>query len=272
MNPCVPQCPKLQTARKQAGMRKVEVILPKASFSTLDREGSSPLHHQLTTIIEAAIQDGALSPGDRMENEVSLGERLGLSRPTIRRAISELVNQGLLVRRRGVGTQVVQGRITRGLELTSLYDDLNAAGLKPTTELLGMKQVAATNLVAEKLGLSAGSTVLHIRRLRMAAGKPVAIMENWLNPEFANPDEQEIKDGGLYDVLKAKGIEIRVAKQTIGARRASEQESKLLEIDNRGPVLTMDRTGYDKSGHAIEFGHHCYRTDIYSFEFTLVGR
>jgi DNA-binding GntR family transcriptional regulator len=253
-------------------MRKVEVILPEAGFSTLDRSGSAPLHSQLTEIIGKAIHSGALSPGDRMENEVSLGERLGLSRPTIRRAIAELVNQGLLVRRRGVGTQVVQGQITRGLELTSLFDDLRAAGLKPQTQMLEMKRMPASNLVAEKLDLPVGFEVLHIRRLRLASGKPVAVMENWLNPEYADPKVSEIQSGGLYACLKEQGIEIRVAKQNIGARKASAEEARLLEIESNGPVLTMDRTGYDKSGHAIEFGHHCYRTDIYSFEFTLVGR
>jgi GntR family transcriptional regulator len=253
-------------------MRKVEVVLPLKLFSTLDRTDSAPLHSQLTKIIEAAILSGKMEPGDRFENEVALGERLGLSRPTIRRAISELVNQGLVVRRRGVGTQVVQGQITRGLELTSLFEDLRTAGLTPKTRMLEVSTVPATKLVAEKLGVQEGADVLYVHRLRFASGTPVAVMENWLNSEYAEPNHATLGTLGLYAALKERGIEIKIAKQNVGARKASSLEAELLEIEKNAPVLTMDRTGYDTSGHAIEYGHHCYRTDIYSLEFTLVSR
>jgi len=253
-------------------MRKIEVVLPLRLFSNLDSSESTPLHSQLTQIIEAAILSGKLEPGDRLENEVTLGERLGLSRPTIRRAISELVNRGLLVRRRGVGTQVVQGQITRGLELTSLFEDLRTAGLTPKTRMLEVATVPATKMVAEKLGVQEGADVLYIHRLRFASGSPVAVMENWLNSEYAEPNRARLETLGLYSALKERGIEIKVAKQKIGARKSSALEAELLEIEKSAPVLTMDRTGYDTSGHAIEYGKHCYRTDIYSLEFTLVSR
>jgi DNA-binding GntR family transcriptional regulator len=67
-------------------------------------------------------------------------------------------------------------------------------------------------------------------------------------------------------------VAIQIAKQRIGARRAAGDESDLLDIDKGGPVLTMERVAYDNSGRAIEFGHHCYRPDMYSFETTLVAK
>ena len=90
----------------------------------LDRSSPVPLYYQLAQAIEAAIRDGELAPGDRFENELALAKRLTLSRPTTRRAIQELVDKGLLVRKRGVGTQVVQNPVHRRVELTSLFDDL----------------------------------------------------------------------------------------------------------------------------------------------------
>ena len=87
----------------------------------LDRSSPVPLYYQLAQAIEAAIRDGELTPGDRFENELALAKRLTLSRPTTRRAIQELVDKGLLVRKRGVGTQVVQNPVHRRVELTSLY-------------------------------------------------------------------------------------------------------------------------------------------------------
>jgi DNA-binding GntR family transcriptional regulator len=93
----------------------------------LDRSSPVPLYYQLAQAIEAAIRDGELAPGDRFENELALAKRLTLSRPTTRRAIQELVDKGLLVRKRGVGTQVVQNPVHRRVELTSLFDDLAPA-------------------------------------------------------------------------------------------------------------------------------------------------
>ena len=102
----------------------------------LDRSSPVPLYFQLAQAIEGAILGGELAPGDRFENELALAKRLNLSRPTTRRAIQELVDKGLLVRKRGVGTQVVQSPVHRPVELTSLFDDLARAGQAPTTKLL----------------------------------------------------------------------------------------------------------------------------------------
>jgi DNA-binding GntR family transcriptional regulator len=76
----------------------------------------------------------------------------------------------------------------------------------------------------------------------------------------------------LYHWLRGQGASIQVAKQKIAARRASSEEAGLLEIDSNSPVLTMDRTAFDSTGEALEYGQHCYRTDLYSFEFTIVER
>ena len=105
-------------------------------FVDLDRSSPIPLYCQAAHQIEQAITQGLLAPGDRLDNEISLAVRFGLSRPTMRRAIQELVDKGLLVRRRGVGTRVVQGRISRPLELTSLFDDLRQQGRAPATTVL----------------------------------------------------------------------------------------------------------------------------------------
>ena len=251
---------------------QVEQILPIGVFMDLDRSGPIPLYFQIAQRIEKAILNGDLPAGSRLENEVSLGERLGLSRPTVRRAIQDLVDKGLLVRRRGIGTQVVHGQVTRGVELTSLYEDLSRSGQKPSTKILEYKVTKADSKMAEKLGVEIGSEVLYMRRLRAADNVAVSIMENWLPAEFIDITEAELNEHGLYQILRARGVTIRVAKQKIGARKASAQESTDLAIEKNASLLTMDRTAYDNSGRAIEFGHHCYRPDLYSFEVTLVEK
>lgn len=241
-------------------------------FSDLNRNGPIPLYFQVEQRIEKAIMDGHLPAGARLENEVALGERLNLSRPTIRRAIQDLVDKGLLVRRRGIGTQVVHGRVTRGVELTSLFDDLNQGNQKPTTRVLSHTRDKANDTVADRLGVSVGSPVLHTKRLRIADGVPVAVLENWLPEQFTDISESELSDVGLYEIIRSRGVAIRVAKQKIGARTSNAAEAALLDVDRGTALLTMERAAFDSSGKGIEFGSHYYRPDLYSFEMTLVEK
>ena len=148
----------------------------------IDRTSPVPLYHQLAEQLIAAISDGTLRPGDPFENEQAMSDRLSLSRPTVRRAISELVNKGLLVRRRGIGTTVANQMVHRKAELTSLYDDLEREGRTPHTDVLSLQCDAQDARAAEALGLPPGTPVVAIVRLRYAGDVPLAIMRNWLPP------------------------------------------------------------------------------------------
>ncbi len=237
----------------------------------LDRSSPVPLYYQLAQAIEAAIRDGELAPGDRFENELALAKRLTLSRPTTRRAIQELVDKGLLVRKRGVGTQVVQNPVHRRVELTSLFDDLARAGQEPTTQLLEYSGGKPDEELARELSISEDREVVTIHRLRCANGEPLAVMINHLPIEIA-PEADELETVGLYQSLRSRGVHIRLARQRIGAKGASRTEARLLGEKLNAPLLTMARTAFDDSGTAVEFGTHCYRASRYYFDTTLVDR
>jgi len=239
----------------------------------LDRSSPVPLYFQVSRQIEAAIDSGQLAPGDRLENEISLADRWGLSRPTMRRAIQELVDKGLLVRRRGIGTQVVHGPVKRPMDLTSLFDDLTRSDQKPATRVLDRELVAAPASVAERLGVAAGTQVLHLRRLRSARGEPLAVMHNWLPADLAPVLTAEaLESRGLYELMRGTGVHLRIATQRIGARRATAAEARLLEVRKGAPLLTMERVTYDGSGRAVELGSHVYDAETYSIEMTVVER
>ena len=228
-----------------------------------------PLYHQLAEQLTAAVEDGTLKPGDAFENELALAERLDLSRPTVRRAIAELVSRGLLVRRRGIGTTVASQVIHRRDELTSLYDDMQRRGQKPTTQVLAFTPGAVDAVAADALGLAADTPLLYIERLRLAGSTPTALMQNWLPPQFSDIEADELAASSLYALLRARGARPVIAHQVIGARRPVPRERKLLGLSAGDPLLTMTRRAYDSSGAAIEYGDHCYRYDQYAFDVTV---
>ncbi|MEN9710338.1 MAG: hypothetical protein RL441_330 [Actinomycetota bacterium] len=239
---------------------------------SLDRHSPVPLYFQLSQDLERAIRDGDIKPGEHIEAEVELAARLGLSRPTVRQAIQDLVNKGLLVRRRGVGTQVVHSQMRRGVELTSLYDDLSQAQHKPTTVVLSLTIKRSDARLAELLRIKEGDRVLHLRRLRSMNGEPLAIMRNWIPADLLNTTKEELEETGLYEVMRRQGLHVRVANQKIGAAIAAAPDARLLEIRAGSPLLVMERTAFDDAGRVVEASSHKYRADLYSFETTLVAR
>jgi DNA-binding GntR family transcriptional regulator len=253
-------------------MVQAEHPLPTDFLADLERSSPVPLYYQISTRLERAIHDGHLPAGSRLENEISLAQRFGLSRPTVRRAIQELVDKGLLVRRRGIGTQVVHGQVTRNVELTSLYEDLSRGGQRPTTRLVRLETGTADDGEAEMLGVAVDSPVLRMTRVRFADEVPLAVMHNTLPSDFVDITEDDLNAHGLYQLLRARGVTLRVAKQRIGARAGSSEETTLLELPKHAAVLTMTRTAFDSSGRAVEWGQHCYSPDLYSFEITLVEK
>ncbi|MBT1004114.1 GntR family transcriptional regulator [Paenarthrobacter sp. DKR-5] len=239
---------------------------------SIDRSSPVPLYHQVVQGIEAAIHNGTLAPGSRLDNEIDLAAKLNLSRPTMRKAMDELVRAGLLVRKRGVGTQVVASQVRRSLELSSLFDDLASRGSKPTTEVLSFAHREADASTREALNLPAGASVYHFVRLRKVDGKPLALMENWVRDDITEITESALRTRGMYDILRSGGVNFRLANQRIGAVVANEYQAPLLETPVGAALVTMERTAVDDTGRMVETGHHVYRADSYSFEMTLVQR
>ncbi|MFC5260716.1 GntR family transcriptional regulator [Kribbella qitaiheensis] len=238
----------------------------------IDRTSPVPLYHQLAEQLTAAISDGTLRPGDPFENELAMSDRLSLSRPTVRRAISELVNKGLVVRRRGIGTTVANQMVHRRAELTSLYDDLEREGRTPRTDVLSLVRSAQDDRAAEALGLPPGTPLVSIVRLRYADDLPLAILRNWLPPAMDDLTVAQLEADGLYAVLRARGVRPTVARQRIGARNATAEERRTLHMSKAEPLVTMTRSAYDADGSPVEFGDHCYRADQYSVDVLVSER
>jgi len=238
----------------------------------VDRSSPVPLYYQLAQQLEQAITDGRLAAGDRLENELDLAERFGLSRPTVRQAIQELVRQGLLVRKRGVGTQVVHGQVKRPVELSSLYDDPRSQ--RPATDHPGAGPRAGRRGRPPRwcTRIAIGVPVLRIERLRSAGDQPLAD-----HAQLAASRPRGLHRGGARTAGSLRAAPTQ--RRTHPDRHPADRRPGRLaaggpppERAQGAPLLTMERTAYDDSGRAVEFGSHAYRAETYSFEVTLVER
>ncbi|MCR6487748.1 GntR family transcriptional regulator [Amycolatopsis sp. OK19-0408] len=238
---------------------------------SLDPGSPEPLYFQVSRQLHAAIEDGRLPAGARLDNEIDLAASLHVSRPTVRQAIQSLVNQGLLVRRRGIGTQVVRSKVARPLRLSSLFDDLAGLGGRPGSEVLANRVEPAGEEVRELLEAPGLGHVRRLARLRTIDGEPLALMNNYLPDGVIDPDDDELREHGLYQLLRSAGVRLHAAEQSIGARLATEADAELLQEEPGAALLTMQRTTYDDSGRVVEYGWHVYRASRYAFNLSLTN-
>ena len=245
--------------------------VPHELVVTLDRNSPVPLYRQLARSIENAITTGVLGAGDRLENEVSLSLRVGLSRPTARQAIRELVNKGLLVRKRGVGTQVVGSPFRRDQRLTSLNADLVQAGRVPSTQLLEFSVGPLDPEVASALDAAdiTERDFIQVRRLRLADALPLAILTNYLPASF-HLTREVLEECSLYATLQSHGVNLKIAHQRTSARLMTNDEAALLDEESPCACLTVDRITYDDTGRFVELGRHLYRAAHYSIQSNLM--
>jgi len=242
---------------------------PAPGVINIDRTSPVPLYFQLAQHYEAAIRSGALKVGSRLDNEVQLAERLGMSRPTVRAAFMYLSNKGLVVRKRGSGTLVANKSIDRDVELTSLYDDLAAADQAPATQVLRLEVIHASDRVAEALQLPERALVNSLQRIRLANGEPIALMHNYLPAALVHLSIEMLEQHGLYELLRAAGIRMYSATQRMCAKNASAAEARTLGETRGAALLTMERIAYDDTGRPVEFGQHLYRASRYAFTTSL---
>lgn len=245
------------------------IVLPDRS---LDETSPIPLYYQLRELIADAIKDGQYGPDHQLPSERELASRFCLSRMTVRQATVALVNDGLLVRRRGKGTYVAQPKIEQGLlRLTSFSEDMRQRGLPPSTRIITLRRLPAAGKAADLMGLELGSPLILLERLRLAADKPMAYELCYLPfNRFPDLSEASLGSGSLYELLEAKyNVKPTFAWQSLEATLASQREAQLLQIKREAPLLQLERVTWDEKQTVIEFVKSLYRADRYKFSLQL---
>lgn len=225
-----------------------------------------PLYLRLQQTIREAVKSGILHEFDPLPGERDMAALLGISRVTVRKALVDLVSEGVLVQRRGSGTFVAtpSGRLEQPLSrLTSFTQDMQLRGLLAQSQWLERSVGLPTPKEAMVLGLSPGAEVCRLHRLRTADGVPMAI-ELAVVPRQFLPDPQ-IVGASLYAALEALGVRPVRALQRLHAISLPEDEANLLQMPTGSATLFIERVSYLPDGRTVEFTQSHYRGDTYDF-------
>lgn len=228
-----------------------------------DEQSSSPLYLQLAVALAKAINEGRYQANEALPSERVLAEELNLSRVTARKAIERLVEQGLIVRKRGSGNYIAP-RLEQPLtRLSSFSEELHQRGFVPQSRWLSRGFVAAGPDEQIALELKSGERVARLERQRLADGVVMAFEVSVL-PESVLP-EPEAVSASLYTHLSHTGQAPVRALQHIRAINADAKLAGLLEVQTGAAVLFITRVGYVASGKAVELTHSYCRSDYYDF-------
>lgn len=230
------------------------------------RPGEGARYVQLSRHIGRTITDGRLEKGRQLPPERDLADMADVSRVTVRKAVAELVDAGLVEQRRGAGSFVMGAAAKTEQSLSSLVsftENMQARGRVSTSRVLarGLFPPAPDEMMA--LGLSPSQQVARIDRLRSADGTPMAIERSSL-PSDVLPDPDTVETS-LYAVLRRTGLAPSRAIQRVTAINITGENAHLLGVPENTAILQIDRTAFLSSGRPIEFTRGYYRPDIYDF-------
>ena len=230
------------------------------------RAGLGPRYTQLSRHIAAVIGSGVLETDAQLPPERELAEMADVSRVTVRKAVAQLVEDGMLEQRRGAGTFVrpPPPKLEHSLSaLVSFTEYMRQRGKTSTSQILRRGLFLPVPDEQMALGLAGADRVARVDRLRSADGLPMALEWSSL-PQDILPDPERVETS-LYDVLRARGNAPTRAVQRITAVNLAAADAQLLHLPDGAAVLRIDRTAYLPSGRPIEFTRGLYRSDIYDF-------
>ncbi|PWW20455.1 GntR family frlABCD operon transcriptional regulator [Cytobacillus oceanisediminis] len=222
----------------------------------LNNSSSRPLYEQLIHNIKDAIEKEVYLPGKKIPNEGELCEIYGVSRITVRRAIQELVEAGLLERKQGKGTFVCIRKLARELVTIDGFSNFSKQlGRKSSKKVLGCEEIKATKEIAKALQLKVDSSVLKLSRIMYFDNEPFSIdVAHYSLERFPNLLKRIFDYDSTYDVLKNVyhvDMQASSSKKILTAVPATEKEAEYLDCDMGDILFNIDKTVYDEKGIPI---------------------
>ena len=241
-------------------------------MSTLNKTEGVSLYVQIRETLRSQLNSGDFETGQKLPAEDELAAQFGVSRMTVRRSISDLVDEGLLYRRHGAGTFVAQPHVERDHNrLTNFFDTEQAREIDVEVQLLHQEVVPARLLVANALALQETEPVIRIHTLRRVDGIPTAVYDEYI-PYLLDPGllQEDFRYRPAWQVLESAGYKVKRAVQKIEARPADETFARLLDVEEDAPLLYKHRVVYLEDGTPVSLLLCHNRGDKYAVKMTLL--
>ncbi|MCY4199072.1 MAG: GntR family transcriptional regulator [Gammaproteobacteria bacterium] len=239
------------------------VTLDRISRIYSENRDTRPKYRRLYNVIAQCVESTAVGPGELIPSERELAEKLGISRVTIRKAFSQLFENGILDRKHGAGT-FVSRRIEKSVSsVSSFSEDMAKNRLMPSSKVISVRHLQADAHLALIFGLASDGQVIEIQRVRLANGLAIAY-EVVAVPEDVLPDPLSIGQS-LYQDMAQVGLRPTSAVQRIRAANANKVQASMLDIHTNAAILHIERHGVIQSGRVVEYTNSYYRSDSYEF-------
>lgn len=234
--------------------------------------GGAPLYRRIQSDLRERVVLGELAPGAQIETEQELMAHYGVSRATVRQALSGLVAEGLLEIRRGRGTFVHGTALEHRLGgFYTFSREIERHGMRPGTLVRDIEVVPASEHVAAELALSTGTSVVALSRVRLADDQPIVTETSYLpSARFAGLEGLDFSGASLYETLTATyGVRPTRARETFVPVLLGDADAEILGGGAGDPVLRVERTTYDVDGAVIEYCESILRADRYRYSVEL---
>lgn len=239
----------------------------------LVHNGPTPIYLQVERWIKQQIEQGYWPEHYKLVNEIDLADELGVSRGTVRKAISNLIHEGLLVRIHGKGTFVASKHLEQPLaeRLVAFSESLIEQNIPFETHVLAKNLVVPDSRVASLLSVPAGSKVFHLERVRFVAREPIIYSNNYVVVQHCPGIEDiDFTQYRLFQVLESHyKLKLDWGRRTFEAQVADEKVASLLHIPVCGPIMKLEQIVYLDDGSPIEFSDVCLRGDRFSLTSTV---
>ena len=235
----------------------------------IDRTTPMTLYFQIAEHLRHQMRTRKMRQGDLLTTDERVQEQFKVSRATARKAIDELVDEGLVERVTGKGTFLTEPRLQVPLPaMLSFTEELERRGMRPSTRVVSVGWVPASERAAQALGLETRMRVLRLERIRYADGKPILQTVDIL-PERLGIGPGEDFSGSLYKLMESRGIRLAECQNLIEAAVTNRRLSELLQVKKGFPVLALRRTSYDTEGRPVLYEDAACRGDLYGYAIRL---
>ncbi|MGE8204552.1 GntR family transcriptional regulator [Heyndrickxia sp. NPDC080065] len=233
----------------------------------INKESPIPMYYQIQEHIRENIKQKKWLMGEAIPSERILTEQFGVSRMTIRQAVQGLVDEGILMRKRGSGTYVSNEKVQQPLkEITSFTKLMEQRGMKASSNITVFSIRKPNEVEAEQLEINMSEDVYHIERIRLGDQIPIAIETSIVPCKLAEGLTNEDIQNSLYEFIEVKkGQALGEAKQSIEAIGASKRVAELLDLDIDSPILQIERVAILKTGSPFEYVRSQYAGSRFKF-------